>query len=68
MKNSLADLRKKKDLTQSELASVLSTNQKNVSAWERGDRTPKPAMMQKIEDFFQEPKEKIFFDAFSYSK
>jgi len=25
-------------------------------------------MMQKIEDFFGEPKEKIFFDAFTYSK
>ena len=68
MNNILADLRNKQKLTQVELANILNTNQKNVSAWERGERTPKPAMMQKIQDYFEVPKEQIFFGAFSYSK
>lgn len=68
MDNTLADLRKKKHMTQLQLATMLKTNQKNVSAWERGERQPKPAMMQKIEDFFGVDKERIFFAAFSYSK
>lgn len=68
MKNNLAKLRNKKRLTQAKLAEILGTNQKNISAWENGRRTPKYAMMQKIEDFFGEPKEKIFFDVFIYSK
>lgn len=68
MKNDLAKLRNRKSLTQAKLAEILGTNQKNISAWERGERTPKYAMMQKIEDFLDEPKEKIFFDVFSYSK
>lgn len=66
--NELASLRKTKELTQFQLAKSLGTNQKNISAWEKGTRTPRPAMMQKIEDFFGVPKEKIFFEAFDYSK
>ena len=68
MKNNLAKLRNKRSLTQAKLAEILGANQKTVSSWENGRRTPKYAMMQKIEDFFGEPKEKIFFDAFTYSK
>ncbi|GKT03424.1 helix-turn-helix transcriptional regulator [Furfurilactobacillus entadae] len=68
MSNMLSKLRTDKGLTQMQLAFALGTNQKNVTAWESGKRTPRPRMMQKIEDYFDIPKEKIFFDAFDYSK
>lgn len=68
MANKLARLRNKKGLTQNELAVLLGTNQKNITAWESGKRTPRTKMMQKIEDYFKMPKEQIFLDAFDYSK
>ncbi|GEP71980.1 hypothetical protein FD12_GL001589 [Lentilactobacillus rapi DSM 19907 = JCM 15042] len=68
MNNKLAELRTKKSMTQKELAKALNTNDRTLGAWERGKRTPRPAQMQKIEDYFGVPKEEIFFEAFSYSK
>lgn len=66
MATKLKVLRAEHDLTQAELASVLGTTQKVVSSWETGNATPRPAMMQRIEDYFNVPKEEIFFTAFNY--
>lgn len=67
MATKLKVLRAEHELTQAELASVLGTTQKVVSSWETGNATPRPAMMQRIEDYFNVPKEEIFFTAFNYS-
>ena len=67
MTTRLKVLRAEHDLTQAELAEALGTTQKVISAWETGRANPRPAMMQKVEDFFQVPKEEIFFTAFNYS-
>lgn len=61
-------LRKHKNLTQAQLALEVGVSDKTVGSWERGTRTPRPKEMQKLEDFFGVPKEKIFSKAFSYSK
>ncbi len=67
MATKLKVLRVEHDLTQEELAKILGTNQKVISTWENGKNTPKPRMMQKIEDYFKVPKEEIFFTAFYHS-
>ena len=67
MTTRLKVLRAEHDLTQAELAEALGTTQKVISARETGRVNPRPAMMQKVEDFFQVPKEEIFFTAFNYS-
>jgi len=64
--NHLRELRMKKGLTQLELSKVVKVSEKTVSAWELGKRNPKPRELQKLEDFFNIPKEEIFFDLFSY--
>ncbi|MBS0950678.1 helix-turn-helix transcriptional regulator [Lactiplantibacillus plantarum] len=64
--NHLRELRVKKGLTQLELSKVVKVSEKTVSAWELGKRNPKPRELQKLEDFFNIPKEKIFFNLFSY--
>lgn len=68
MATKLKVLRAEHNMTQVELAELLGTTQTVISAWETGVSTPRPAMMQKIEDFFQVPKEEIFFTAFNYLK
>ena len=64
--NKLRELRTKKGLTQLDLSKIIGVSEKTVSAWERGNRNPKPKELQKLEDYFKTPKEKIFFDLFSY--
>lgn len=66
MENYLKHIREEKGMTQYELADFLDISQKTISAWEKGTRTPRPMMMQKIENEFNIPKEKIFFAAFGY--
>lgn len=61
-------LRVERNMTQKDLAKVLGTTQKSVSAWERGKMTPRPSMMQKIADYFGVDKDDIFFSAFNYRK
>lgn len=62
----LATLRKERGMTQREVADKLGITQKAWQSYESGLRTPRPATMQKIEDFFGVPKEEIFFTAFNY--
>ena len=68
MATKLKVLRAEHDLTQEELAKKLGTTQTVISSWEPGGKNPRPAMMQKVEDFFHVPKEEIFFAAFNYKK
>lgn len=64
--NKLAELREDYGLTQKQLGEKLGVSGKAVQAWENDRNTPKPAMMQRLEDFFETPKEDIFFGAFDY--
>lgn len=62
----LAVLRKKTGLTQKQIANRMGISPKAWQSYETGFRTPKPAVMQKIEDYFGVPKEVIFAAAFNY--
>lgn len=62
----LAVLRKKTGLTQKQIANKMGISPKAWQSYETGFRTPKPAVMQKIEDYFGVPKEVIFAAAFNY--
>lgn len=62
----LAVLRKKTGLTQKQIANQIGISPKAWQSYETGFRTPKPAVMQKIEDYFDVPKEIIFATAFNY--
>lgn len=61
-------LRAEHGLTQTDLAKALGVTQKVISSWETGRSNPRPAMMQKVEDFFNVPKEEIFLKAFGKNK
>ena len=68
LKTKLKILRAERNITQEQLAEALGVKQNVVSTWERGTAIPKAKMMQKIEDYFNVPKEDIFFTAFDYYK
>ncbi|MEQ2129931.1 helix-turn-helix transcriptional regulator [Caldanaerobacter subterraneus KAk] len=48
----IKELRKKKGITQKELASYLGVSDRAVGYYESGQRTPPPDILQKIADFF----------------
>lgn len=48
----IASLRKKKGMTQAELAEALNYSDKSVSKWERGDGIPDVFVLQKIAELF----------------
>ncbi|ABY93705.1 XRE family transcriptional regulator [Thermoanaerobacter brockii subsp. lactiethylicus] len=48
----IKELRKKKGITQKELASYLGISDRAVGYYESGQRTPPPDILQKIADFF----------------
>jgi len=48
----LTQLRKKRNLTQGELANVLKVSRGAVSMWEIDQRTPDPLILQRIADYF----------------
>lgn len=50
----LKTLRKAKRLTQSQLATILSVDQRTVSAWEKGICEPSFAMLLKLCELFEE--------------
>lgn len=66
MENKMGQIRSRKGISQSQLASLLKVSQKTISSWEVGRTLPKPSQMQHLEDIFHVPKEKIFFMAFNY--
>lgn len=66
MKNKLKSIRNEHHITQVELADLLDVSQQLVAAWEKGRSTPRPLQMQGIEEYFNVPKEEIFFGAFNY--
>jgi transcriptional regulator with XRE-family HTH domain len=65
----LAQLRKDKNLSQSDLAKIFSVNQNTISRWEKGERSPDPDQLKTIAQYFgvsvdylignEEPKKKI---------
>lgn len=65
-KNKLKELRTKKGISQAELSGLMKVDQRTISAWEVGRNLPKPYQMSAFEDFFEVPKEQIFFEAFNY--
>ena len=50
----LTKLRKKRKLSQSEVAELLGFNRSTYASWENGTRTPKLDEMEKISSFFGE--------------
>ncbi|WP_036372618.1 helix-turn-helix domain-containing protein [Neomoorella thermoacetica] len=48
----IKQLRKKKDLTQDELASILHVNRATLANWEINRAVPDPATLQRLADFF----------------
>lgn len=66
MKNKLSEIRKKNNMTQSQLIKILGISQQTLSSWEVGRTTPKPYQMQFIEELFGVDKEVIFYDDFNY--
>lgn len=66
MKNKLKSIREKKGVSQTTLAEDLGVSQKTISSWEVGRTIPKASQMQYLEDYFEVPKEIIFFEAFNY--
>lgn len=61
-KNKLQDFRKRKSLTQEELAKELDVVPDYISMLERGARTPGFSLAKKIADFFETTVDEIFFD------
>ena len=51
----LRDLRKSRKLTQQELAELINSNQANITAWERGERTPSLSTIQHVADTLHVP-------------
>lgn len=45
---SIKELRKKRGLTQKQLAELLGVKQQNVSDWERGERSPSVKNLKKL--------------------
>lgn len=65
MENKMGQIRSRKGISQSQLASLLKVSQKTISSWEVGRTLPKPSQMQHLEDIFMFLK-KNFFMAFNY--
>lgn len=64
MRKYLIMLRKKNNLTQSELAKKLNISEVYVRKLEQGSRNPSVNTMLKYEQFFEEPMKSMFSDIF----
>lgn len=60
--NNIAKLRKRKKITQQELADALGIKRTSLSHLENGLYTPSAKTMKKISDFFQVPLGEVFFN------
>lgn len=52
MNNRIKELRKKKKLTQEELAEEINVTKLTISRWERGERVPKSDKAQQLANYF----------------
>lgn len=48
----LTQLRKERNLSQSDLAKIFSVNQNTISRWEKGERSPDPEQLKTIAQYF----------------
>ena len=63
MKNvRLINLRKKRDLTQEELANIVNTSQSNIARIEAGERDPRKNLKIKIAKLFDVSVEWLFYE------
>lgn len=50
MKMGVKEMRKKRGLTQKQLAELLGVKQQNISDWERGERSPSVKNLKKLSE------------------
>lgn len=68
MTNSLRDLRKRRKITQEQLAVLVGVSRQSINAIERGKYTPSTVLSLKISEIFNTSVNKIFeLDAKDYS-
>ncbi len=60
MMNSLRDLRKKRKITQEQLAELVGVSRQSINAIERGKYTPSTVLSLKISEIFNTSVNKIF--------
>ncbi|MBP6889051.1 MAG: helix-turn-helix transcriptional regulator [Candidatus Moranbacteria bacterium] len=60
VENTIENMRRKKGLTQEELASAVDVTRQTIIALEKGNYTPSVLLALKIARFFRLPVEKIF--------
>ncbi|WP_409200448.1 helix-turn-helix transcriptional regulator [Methanobrevibacter sp. DSM 116169] len=60
MKNNLESLRKEKNISQEELASILKVSRQTISSLENGRYNPSIILAFKISDYFKKTIEEIF--------
>lgn len=59
--SSLSKLRKKKNLTQEQLAKMLGVTRTTVTLWERGTNKPRLEMIEKLTKIFNCPIDKLLY-------
>lgn len=52
IKDRILSLRNEKELTQEKMAKIFNVGLSTVSMWERGERIPRPKILQEICDYF----------------
>lgn len=61
MKNNLKIERAIKDITQEDLAKIISVSRQTINAMEKNKYVPSTVLALKIARYFEKPVEKIFF-------
>ena len=64
IKNSVAELRKSKQVTQEELAEAIGVTRQTIIAIEKGNYTPSVTLALKVSKFFGKALEEIFSIAY----
>lgn len=59
MQNHLKELRRAQDITQADLAKAIGVSQQSVSHWEKGTRTPKLCVINRIAEVLETEPAKI---------
>ena len=52
IKDRILSLRNEKELTQEKMAKIFNVGLSTISMWERGERIPRPKILQEICDYF----------------